>query len=258
MKKMAFAGATGALVLTGALAWSAAAHPTQYEVSVGGSTADQDHLFYALANDTDASGYAINFAVVHNGVTVPMGCAQAEAEGYVHGGTPGDPVATIQSVTRSNTPETFAHSRWKGCEGPGGVFMTVVPQNDWEVHGVDPATSGNGDVIDGYISGPNNTPLEAHVFASSGGPAGTSCNFHVEGYADATFDESTQELTVNQAANGDLSIDVVGGANCLTLIGDGDFASFQGTFTIGDDHSDNAKDEDGVTHFHPILLDPLP
>ncbi|WP_110206559.1 hypothetical protein [Nocardioides daejeonensis] len=245
--------AAGATVAT--LGLAAAAHASPATVEVAGSSADADYPFYALAadpNPSDPTAMAIQFSVrnASNNI-INMGCKQVHAEGNVHGGPvdlDGDAIATIQAVSRANTPEGFSHSEWKGCKGPVNLDMTVVPLNDWEIHGYPPVSSGN-DVIPGYISGPAGAPLRANVYATTGS---SGCSFEVEGYANGSFDEGNQTLSVNETGyTGNLKVVVAGGGStCLGLVGDGNAANFEGDFVVGDDNAANTKS--GITHFFPI------
>lgn len=242
MRKSLLAAA-GGLAATAALGASAFAAPP-YTVSVAGSTATGTHAFFA------SSDSAIAFQVQNGSVTTNMNCAEVNAEGNVYSGTGLNPIATIMGVTRANTPDGFTGTQWKTCTGPFGVALTVVQTNNWSITGTGGATAGNTDVIAGEITGPSGGNLTAHVYATSGGPTGTSCNFKVRGSATGSFAEATQKLNVNETGfTGDLEIyDVIG--NCLGTVVAGNAANFTGTFTLGDDNAANTKAS--ITHFFPV------
>lgn len=247
MRKHVLAVMSGvlAICLVGATAF---AHPNTYTVSVSGSTSPAAHRFFATA---DAP---IDFTVWNGSVATPMDCQEVNLEGEVTSGSGVDPVGVVKAVTRTNTPETFSHSEWKTCVSLGILPMTVVPLNNWEIHPTGTGvTSALTNVVPGYVSGPSNGALRAHVYATSGGPSGTSCNFVVEGRADGSFNEATQKLTITETGfSGDLTIVNASGADCLGLVPDGADANFEGVFTIGSDTAGNTKS--GITQFLSINL----
>lgn len=243
MRKIIIGIVVAALVALGALGSSALAHPNTYTVAVGGSTSPGSHLFFAAADNP------IAFSVLHGTTQTDMSCDNVNLEGEVESGTGIDPVGVVKAVPRFNTPDGFNRSQWKDCEGLG-LDMTVVPLNDWEIHATGaPVSAALTDVVSGYVSGPGNAPLRARVFASS---FPLLCDFEVEGYADGSFDEVAQSLTITETGfSGDLSI-VNTAANCLGRVNDTDPANFEGVFTIGADDEENSKE--GITEYLPVNL----
>src|SRR5690606_30979833 len=125
--------------------------------------------------------------------------------------------------------------------GPFALMMSIVQANQWEVHALGAPTVWDTDVLPVYLSGPNDTPLRAHVYATSGGPTGDDCNFIVEGYSDGAFDETTQTLAIEEAGfSGDLTI-VSADGDCLGLTPAGSTINVSGSFTIGKDSMLNSK-----------------
>lgn len=254
MKKSLVGAAVGGLVVTAALGASAFAHPNTYTVSVGGSTAAGTHLFYA----SDVNGIA--FSVKNGAGTVtPMSCANVNAEGNIYSGSGVDPIARITPVTLANAPDIATPvdkpdqaTEWKNCVGPFNLEMSVNQLNTWEVHATGAVTSGSDTTVAGYVSGPNDGPLQARVYATSGGKGGTSCNFVVEGYADGNFNEATQSLNVTETGySGDLTV-VSALGNCLGLVTVGSKADFTGAFEFGTDSASNTKGN--ITVNHPVNL----
>ncbi|WP_235738003.1 hypothetical protein [Nocardioides alcanivorans] len=241
---------------TAAIGAAAFAHPYTYTVSVGGSTAPASHLFYA----SDVNGIDFSVKRLSDATVTPMSCDEVNAEGEVYSGTGIDPIGVIKQVSLANAPDIVGPANnpgqateWKGCTGPFGLDMTVKQLNDWEVHadGTNP-TSALTNIVSGYVSGPNNDPLRAHVFATLGGKEGTSCNFIVEGYADGNFDESDQTLNITETGfSGDLTVVSTEG-DCFELVPAGSPADFEGSFEIGKDDSGNTKGN--ITVNHPINL----
>lgn len=243
-----FLGVSGGLVAVLWLVLPAGAHPLSHEVSVGGSTVGGSHLFYA----SDVNGVA--FAVNNGTTTTPLSCGDVNLEGVANSGLDVDPFLEIKPVSRLNTPDGFDGSERKNCVGPFNLALTVVQINDWEVHATGPATTAGTDLLPAYLSGPNNGPLYAHVYATPGGPSGTSCNFFVEGYADGTFNEATQTLNIDETGfSGDLTI-VSAPGSCLGLATVGSRVNAVSSFEIGDDDVANVKGN--ITSNHPILLSP--
>lgn len=250
MRKAAIGSLAGALVATAA--FGSAAYAATYTVTVGGATSG-DHVFFA------SSQGAIDFVVRGATTDIEMGCGDVNAEGKVHAGTydtASAPIATITSVVRTNTPETFAGTDWKDCVGPLGISMSVSQGNNWEIYADGTATSGNSDVVTGYISGPGGAPLNAMVYETAGGPTGTACRFEVTGYAEGSFDEASQKLIVSENTWSNLTVGTVYGS-CFGLIATGDPASFNGSFDVGPDVVGNAKDTEKPdwTTF-PVLIAP--
>ncbi|CAM3412728.1 hypothetical protein NODU109028_15780 [Nocardioides dubius] len=253
MRKSLIGAAVGGLVVTAGLGASAFAHPNTYTVSVGGSSAAGTHLFYA----SDVSGIA--FSVNNGSTTTPMSCANVNAEGNIYSGSGVDPIARITPVTLVNAPNIVTPvdkpaqaTEWKDCVGPFNLAMSVNQLNTWEVHATGAVTSGSDTSVAGYISGPNDGPLRAQVYATSGGKSGTSCNFVVEGYADGNFNEATQSLNVTETGfSGDLTI-VSAAGNCLGLVTVGSKANFTGSFEFGTDSASNTKGN--ITVNHPVNL----
>lgn len=240
MKKSAIFAGIGAVAITGVMATNAFAHPNAYTVSVNGSTANADTMGYAVTQVLP-SGKGVDFSVDNGSTIVTMGCTQAEAEGVVHGGTGKDPQATIKAVTRANTPEGFDRVNMKGCIGPFNTPMTVQFLTDVEMHATGTATTGT-ETVAGYLSGPSNGTLQAKVYATAGGPSGTSCNFTVSGTNVAgAFNEATQTLSIADTGySGNLTVTSALGT-CLGQVPVGSVADFTANFKLGKDSATNTK-----------------
>lgn len=244
MRKSLIGVAAGGLMATAAFGAAAFAHPNTYTVEVAGSSAAGSHLAYA----SDVAGIQFNVKRPSDGLVTAMDCADVNAEAEVYSGSGVDPIAVIKPVDLLNAPDIVTPvdkphqaTDWKTCTGPFGAAMGVNQLDEWEIHATGPATSGNTDVVEGYISGPNNEPLHAQVFALSGGKNGTQCNFIVEGYAYGEFNEATQTLNVNHTGFGPELTVLSTTGDCLGTVPAGSRAEFVGSFKIGADDAANTK-----------------
>lgn len=238
----------GLAVLTMATTAQAHSHPDSHVVEVAGSSAAGTHVFYAVSDGVD---------YVLHGPTgdVQLACSEVFLEGELTSGTAVDPFAVIKAVARSNTPDGFDGSERDGCTGPFGVVLEIGQVGAWEIHALGAVTTANTDLVPVYVSGAGDTALEVHVYALSGGPSGTTCNFRVGGFLEGTFDETTQRLTINEqwSSTGNLSVTNVLG-NCFGLVAAGSGISVDNTFALGDD--DAANSSSGISSFHPLYLEP--
>lgn len=182
------------------LAGPALATGSSYEVRVGGSSSPATQVpFTAESGEVD-----------FHTATVNMECSYAEAEGYINKGSNVSDVAVIESTT------------WYDCVVPGGN-ATVTQVGDWTLHGTGAATAAQTNNIAGHIEN-----VEANVATT---PLPGICNFSVSGAPTGSFNESTQQLVVNQPLSPKgLEIDLGGG--CLGDITDGEAAAFAATFDV--------------------------
>jgi len=216
-KKTMLVGAAASAVVLAAPAMAHAAAP--YAVSVGGSSVTADHAF------TASSVGAITFTVPLNTMT----CTSAGASGDVHSGTGMSGAYTPPSPPWNN-PATISGSTWTGCAEQFGTPLTVDQVGDWQLEVDDDVTSAQTDQVHGEIS-----HIDAHVYdtAQSG-----LCDFHVTGTADGYFDESTQQLVVDEDGSDNSltvsSVTTVNGvqADCLGSVMQGDAATFSGTYDV--------------------------
>ncbi len=183
-----------------------------------------------------------------------MSCDDVNLEGEVHSGSGVDPFMEIKPVSLLNAPDIVDGSERKGCIAPFSLDMRIIQTNDWEVHALGTASASATDVLNIYLSGPNDAPLQVHVYATSGGPTGTTCNFVVEGYVDGTFDEAAQVLAFDESGfSGDLTI-VSAAGDCLGLTPVGSVIDVNSSFKIGTDSVWNTKGN--ITEVYPINLMP--
>lgn len=165
----------GALVLTLAvLAGPASATGNTYTVSVGGSTIDIPHDMYGSTSGS--------VAISLQRVGMPpfnSSCTSANLVGTgsaVNGGTSGGSSPTdIADLPDIN---------FIGCTTIGGVATVVT--SPMQLHGLSTATAGAVDVVQVHIDGINLTV------------SSVACAFRLSGAARGTFNEATQQLTINE------------------------------------------------------------
>lgn len=205
--KHALVGA--AVVGMTALAGPALASGNAYTVAVGGSTANTSYALSAASTGT------LQFVAERNApftTNLNMNCSSGNLTGTgstVNGGTSGGGAPTaIANLPAFN---------FLGCTGPGGA-LTVTTNTPMVLHGTSAATTAATDVVQGHIEGLNVTVSNA------------VCNFTVTGSADGSFNEATQQLTVNETGDGSLTYTLNSG--CLGQLPGSGEARFTGTFNV--------------------------
>ncbi|GAA3661368.1 hypothetical protein GCM10022237_21580 [Nocardioides ginsengisoli] len=212
MNKSLLAGALpalGALVLA---APAVASPPTNYTVSVGGSSTPGTHAFTATSGPT-------RFVV--NGTT--MTCASTSVSGVIHSGTAVQPIADITSST------------WNTCRDAFGTPLTVVQVGTWHLNGND--INVHAGLVDGHIVG-TISGINAHVYDTS---MSGLCDFNVGGVADGWFNETSSPQAVHVNENGaDSSLKVTSlastSSDCLGAVSPGAPTQFYGDYTINVPH----------------------
>lgn len=199
IKHAALGGAVVALAGVVAAA-PAMATGSSYTVAVGGSSAAGTH------NITAASTGSLSFAVP----TLSMGCTSAAV--------PSSPASTVASGTGVVDIASINKINFSGCTGPGGA-LTVTTSGSWKLHGTSAASTAPSDVVSGHVE--NITAVVANPV----------CRFTVTGSANGSFDESTQQLNVNETGfTGNLKVSNVTG--CLGQVQNGQSANFSGNFQV--------------------------
>jgi hypothetical protein len=212
MNKILVTGTLPALGVVALTAPALASPPTDYTVSVGGSSAAGTHSFTAASGPT-------RFVV--NGVT--MTCSSTSVSGVIRSGTAVQPIADITSST------------WSGCRDNFGTPLTVVQVGTWHLNGNDPNVHAG--LVDGHVVG-NISGINAHVYDT--GMSGL-CDFNVGGVADGWFDETSTPQAVHVSENGaDSSLTVTSlaatSSDCLGAVYPGAPTQFYGDYTISVPH----------------------
>lgn len=187
---LAVAGAA-ALVSIGTAAYAG----PPWTVSIGGSSTGAPAAYTA---STVGASPQINFTTP----AANLGCASGTAAGTI---TPGATTGAVGSITSS----TF-----NSCSGPLGLTLNVTQNSAW-------AININGNQVGGVTPG-NVSTISASVSDGSG-----LCSFDVTGTVPGSFNQNTQQLTVN---GGGLSISNVNG--CFGVINEGDPATFAATYQL--------------------------
>jgi hypothetical protein len=146
-----------------------------------------------------------------------MTCSAVDLGGTVQSGT--NPAATIES----------ARTAWGGCLYSGQDLDITMNNNTWSL------------VADtGYTSGAD-TSVASHISSISmhWSLLGGLCTYTVTGSMQASFNEATQTLQVNEtAAHGGLTVSGTS-FGCFGLWTNGSHANFSGTFAISAPHAIN-------------------
>lgn len=172
------------------------------------ATGNTHHVF----NGTNGTTMSHPTALTSSPATVgPVTCSSLTLNGAWQGG-PGQ--VDLLSVTGGSGT---------GCLGipslPGGY--RVVPSSSIKFHSTGSATPGATDLIVGHL---DNVAIGV---AAASNPA--ICSYTVTGTAAATFNESTQVLTINEpSSSGNLVISNASG--CLGQVQNGNPAGFTGSF----------------------------
>ncbi len=190
-KSLAAAGAAALIIASGTAAFAG----PPWTISVGGSSTGSPATY-------DATSGPIDFTVPG----LSLGCDSGTAEGTI---TPG--------ATSSKAGE-IAETEFIGCLGPLGIDVDVTQTSTWDIN----ITGDNaGGVTPGEIG---------NVAASVSNPDGL-CSFNVVGTVAGSFDENTQQLTVDNTSGPDtLFVQDVDG--CFGLILEDDPATFAGTYDL--------------------------
>lgn len=176
-----------------------------YTVSVGGSSAAGTHSFSAATTGT------VRFSSKNNaGTILNQNCTSVNMAGSVTTGTALSQVGDVGSST------------WIGCSIPGGAFAaTQVGTWRWVGTGSN-ATSGQ-EIVQGRIEG-----LVVNWRTASNPNV---CRYTMSGSARASFNESTQQLTVSETGyTGDLTLSNVFG--CLGQWQNGNKVNLEMTFNV--------------------------
>ncbi|MCL8250088.1 hypothetical protein AERO_01720 [Aeromicrobium fastidiosum] len=172
-----------------AAAGPALASGSAYTVAVGGSSATAAHPFTTATTKT----------VTYRTPTITLGCSSASI--------PASPTSTSSSGSAVTDVLTVNTVRFAGCSSFGGSLAVSTPA-PWTFRGSGPASVGTSDVIVGHVDGFNATWSNA------------ICRFTVTGTADASFDETTQRLVIDESGlTGDLVVSGVVG--CLSQFQNG-------------------------------------
>lgn len=165
-------GTLSVMVVTG----PAIATGNAYTVAVGSDTASAAHPF------TASSGSAVTWRVP----TLAVPCSGASV--------PATPLSTISAGSAVTDVFSIAKVSFVGCSGPGGA-MAVPTSGTWTFHADSVATASSDEVISGHIENVSFKLLNA------------ACDVTVTGVASATFDEATQQLTIDESGfTGDLTV----------------------------------------------------
>lgn len=168
-----------------------------WTVSVGGSSTGAPASYSATTVGTDPD---IEFSVPAADLT----CADGTADGTI---TPG--------ATASKAGEITA-TEFNTCLGPFDIPLEVTQTSVWDIN----ITGNNvGGVTPGSIGNVN-----AHVENPDG-----LCEFDVTGSVPGSFNENNQQLAVG---GGGLTVSNVSG--CFGAIGNGNPATFDGTYQLAD------------------------
>lgn len=190
-KSLAAAGAAALIVASGTAAFAG----PPWTVSVGGSSTGSPASYTATSGQID--------------FTVPgqnLGCDSGTAEGTI---TPG--------ATSSKAGE-ITDTEFINCLGPLNIPLEVNQTSTWDIN----ITGDNsGGVTPGQIG---------NVSASVSNPDGL-CSFDVVGTVAGSFDENTQQLTVDNTSGPD-TLFVENVDQCFGLILEGDPATFEGTYDL--------------------------
>ncbi|MBD8608626.1 hypothetical protein IFT73_17365 [Aeromicrobium sp. CFBP 8757] len=172
-----------------AAAGPALASGSAYTVAVGGSSATAAHPFTA----------ATTGAVAWSTPTLSFGCSGASV--------PASPPSTVSSGAGVTDVLTVNEVSFTGCTVPLGALSVSAP-TPWRFHGSSPSAPGSADVVAGHVEGFSATWSNA------------ACRFTVTGTADASFDETTQRLVIDESGlTGDLVVSGVVG--CLSQFQNG-------------------------------------
>jgi len=165
----------------------------------------------AFTGTTTGAVPQITFRDETSDLTLNCDSGTARGSGTVGTGKPGAGIASIDG------PSTT----WNNCVGPLGLELDPHGVGPWALN----ANSYAGGVATGNIS---------NITANITNPD-DQCSFTVTGTVDATYTNSSQNLTV--IPNPTLNISGVSG--CFGLINDGDLASFAATYNVAADDAAN-------------------
>lgn len=186
------------------------AGPTQaagppYTVSVGGSSVAGAHPFSAVSTST------VRVSAWNNsGTVINHNCTSVSVTGSVTTGTALTQIGSIGS------------SSWNGCTIPGGAF-TVTQTGSWSWVGTGSNATSGQETVQGRVEG---LVLTWHTTANP-----SLCRFTMSGSATASFNESTQQLTVSETGyTGNLTLSNVFG--CLGQWQNGNKVNLEMTFNV--------------------------
>lgn len=198
-----------ALALT-AFGGPALATGNAYAVAVGGSTANTS---YALSM---ASAGTLQWSLQRDapyGTNLNMNCTSANVTGSG---------ATVNGGASDGTAPTeianFPSMNFLGCSTFGGA-LTVTTNAPMVLHGTSAATTSATDVVQVHLEGVDITWSNA------------VCKFRWTGSARGSFNEATQQLTINETGyTGSLSYSLIAG--CLGQVPASGNANLAGTFNV--------------------------
>ena len=193
MKLLAAAGAA-ALVIVASPAMAAA----PYTVTAGSQTAGT--VTFNGTTTADGIKFYTDF--------VTMGCASGSATGTV----------TLGTNSTGNGVANIADTGWNDCVGPLGIAMTVDQIGTWDLN-----VQGNN--VSGVIAGTIN--VNARIASVTPG----QCEYTATGQAGGSFDENTQQLTVDDTSP-DNALVVSNVVGCFGQVLEGDAAYFAATYDI--------------------------
>ncbi|MET0822094.1 MAG: hypothetical protein ABWY58_14110 [Aeromicrobium sp.] len=211
MNKKLFTLGVGVSAATLALvAGPALATGLSTNVSVGGSSAAGSHPISAASTGTLV--FEAEKTAAAGGGYLRMTCASANLGS--------SPASSVFSGTGLTDIANLGKVNFVTCNGPGGR-LTVTTTTNWKLHrtGGTP-TAAATDSIPGHIDG-----VSAHA-------TNAVCTFDVTGKADGTFNESPQQLVVNETAAAAGNLTVSGISGCGGQLLSGGKAKFSGTFNV--------------------------
>lgn len=196
------AGVVGLVLAAG----PAFATGNSYTVAVGGNSTAGTAAVTASATAPEF------YAEKPDGTFLKLNCSSSTVPSgsgsVINKGTGITNVANLQGVT------------FNSCTGPGGS-LTVTTSGTWNLHGTSTATSAATDTIQGHVE---------NVTANA---SNAVCSFKVTGGADGSFNEGTQQLSVNEQANGvGEALTVTNVTGCLGQIKNNGKAKFIGTYSV--------------------------
>lgn len=182
------AGAAAALCLAVGVG-PAGATGNSVTVAVGGTSAQALHPVTAMTMGS------VSWAVP----TLALGCSGARI--------PANPVSAVRGGTGVTEVLDLRAMQFIGCSWPGGAFTTTLPAPS-ALHVTAPVSGGSVDVVRGHLGNFSITMSNA------------VCDFTATGSARVTFNESTQQLAIEETGfTGNLTISNVRG--CLGQVRNG-------------------------------------
>lgn len=198
---------TAVLIVVGVfLVTSSAAHAAgpPHTVSVGGSAAPASHPFSAVSTGS----LALN-AKNNAGTVINFNCTSVSLSGTITSGQGVNPFASITTT-------------WTGCTLPGGA-MSIVQSGTWNLTSTSSNATAGSESVAGYIGN-----VSAHMFTTANP---NIWNFYVNGHMSTSFNESTQQLTINESGNtGNLTLSNVRG--CLGQLQNGNTMNLAATLNV--------------------------